>query len=92
LSFSCHPSAQREDLLCALSLFPQKNFKKGGNSWSPKTTTNPTTFSPAIHHKITTKNHTKTPTFSKTPLKNARKTARPRVSPGPNFFLQKTSF
>ncbi len=41
------------------------------------------------------KNHVLTPTFSKTPLKIPAKTAKPRVTPGPNFFcsfLQSQAF
>jgi hypothetical protein len=44
----------------------------------------------AKHHKFTTKNHLLHTAFSKTPLKNARKTAKPRSNaarPGSHFFL-----
>jgi hypothetical protein len=47
-----------------------------------------------IHHDPTTnspsKNHTLHPAFPKTPLKNAHKTTKPRLSPGVYFFLRKS--
>jgi hypothetical protein len=51
-----------------------------------------TTFHHAIHHNFTTKNHPLSRIFSKTPLKNAQKAARPQrktaLSGAPLFFLQ----
>jgi hypothetical protein len=49
----------------------------------------------AKHHKFTTKNHLLHATFSKTPLKNARKTAKPRSNltrSGAQLFSAKNSF
>jgi hypothetical protein len=73
LPFCRHPPAQREDLFSFLRpiLFPQKNLNKVAYFQPPKTTMQSTTIHHAIHHKITTKNHPKTLTFSKIPLKNA---------------------
>jgi hypothetical protein len=94
LPFCCHPSAQREDLLFTRSptpRFPQENSNPVEYFQPPKSDPQSTTFHHPIHHKVTIKNHTKTSTFSKPPLKNARKTAKPRISPGPHFFLQKAA-
>jgi hypothetical protein len=43
---------------------------------------------PSIHHNFTTKTPRKNPAFSRTPLKNAHKTAEITLSRCPQFFLK----
>jgi hypothetical protein len=49
--------------------FPQKYFKNVARFLKKKNHHPKTTWSPAIHHKFTTKNHHKTARFLKNPLK-----------------------
>jgi hypothetical protein len=51
---------------------------------SPKNDHQLTTFSPAIHHKFTTKNHVLIPVFAKTPSKN-------EIPPSPRKILRNIS-
>jgi hypothetical protein len=64
-----------------------RKFKPSGKFSTSENDHQSTTFSPAIHHKITTKNHFKIRTFSKTPLKNAHKQQSPGSLRGSTFFL-----
>jgi hypothetical protein len=49
-------------------VFPQKYFQKSGINSTPENNHPKTTFSPAIHHKLTTKNHHDPTCFLKNPL------------------------
>jgi hypothetical protein len=64
----------------------KKIVEESGMFSFPKNDHQSTTFYHAFHHDLTTKTPRSARTFSKTPLKTAAKTTKPRLTPGSHFF------